>query len=113
MNKAFYNLKFLLIILLFLIFGLSNSQTANAASASLYLTPSSGTYVLGSTFTVTVKVNSDGQSINAAEGTVVYDTERLDVVSISKAGSIFNLWTLDPADTGSSIGFGGGIPRPG
>ena len=113
MNKTFNNLKLFSIILLFLIFGLFNLESASAASASLYLTPSSGTHVLGSTFTVTVKVNSDGESINAAEGTLVYDTARLDVVSISKGGSIFNLWTADPKDTGSSIGFGGGIPRPG
>ncbi len=113
MNKLFFNLRLFLVILLFIIFGLSTSTQAQAASASLYLTPSSGTHVIGSTFTVTIKVNSDGESINAAEGTVVYDAERLDVISISKAGSIFNLWTADPTDTGSSISFGGGIPRPG
>ena len=113
MSKIFFNLKLFLIILLFLVFSLSSPNQAQATSASLYLTPSSGTHVINSTFTVTVKVNSDGVPINAAEGTLVYDTERLDVVSISKAGSIFNLWTADPRDTGSSISFGGGIPRPG
>ena len=113
MCKILFKTKLILAILLFSFFGFFNLNEVKAAGASLYLTPSSGTHVIGSTFRVTVKVNSDGQSINAAEGTLVYDTDRLDVVSISKAGSIFNLWTAEPADTGSSIGFGGGIPRPG
>lgn len=113
MNKIFSKTKFILLILFMTFFGFYSSNKAEAASASLYLTPSSGTYVVNSSFTVTVKVNSDGVPINAAEGTVVYDKDRLDVVSISKAGSIFNLWTADPVDTGSSITFGGGIPRPG
>ncbi|PLX21199.1 hypothetical protein C0584_03225 [Candidatus Parcubacteria bacterium] len=113
MNKIFLKSKILLTVFVFLFFGLINVEQADAASASLYLTPSSGTHVINSTFTVTVKVNTDGAPINAAEGTLVYDTDRLDVVSISKGGSIFNLWTADPVDTGSSISFGGGIPRPG
>ncbi|MDA3840390.1 MAG: cohesin domain-containing protein [Patescibacteria group bacterium] len=113
MSKIFFKLKLFFAVLLLLLLGLSNSKPVQAASASLYLTPSSGTHVINSTFTVTVKVNSDGVSINAAEGTVVYDTDSLDVVSISKAGSIFNLWTAEPTDTGTSINFGGGIPRPG
>lgn len=105
--------KLFLIFSFFVFFTFLNSERALAASATLYLTPSSGTHVINSNFTVTVKVNSDGAPINAAEGTLTYDRERLIVVGISKAGSIFNLWTVDPADRGGSISFGGGIPMPG
>ena len=35
-------------------------KEAKAASASLYLAPASGTYVIGSTFSISVKVNSGG-----------------------------------------------------
>lgn len=113
MSKIFFKSKLFLVIFSFLFLGFLNTAQAKEAGASLYLTPSSGTHVIGSSFTVTVKVNTDGEAVNAAQGTVTYDTKRLKVTGISKAGSIFNLWTVDPVDSGSSISFGGGIPRPG
>ncbi len=100
-----------LVILLFTSF--ISSNPTQAAGASLYLYPNTGTFVLGSTFRVSVKVNSGGQSINAAEGSISFDADKLAVVSVSKGGSIFNLWTTEPKAGGSSISFGGGIPQPG
>ena len=95
------------------LFSFSYGGTAQAAGASLYLAPSTGTYVIGGKFTVAVKVNSGGQVINAAEGAINYDSTLLEVAGISKNGSIFTLWTTEPAASGGSIHFGGGIPRPG
>ena len=88
---------------------------AEAQSASLYLNPSSSSYTLGTTFTVDVKVNTGGVAINAAEGTLVYDTNAFESVSISKSGSVFTLWTQDPvvSPADGTISFGGGIPNPG
>ena len=37
-----------------------------AGSASLFLSPPSATYLVGSTFSVKIKVNSGGEDINAA-----------------------------------------------
>ncbi|MCU0678854.1 MAG: cohesin domain-containing protein [Planctomycetes bacterium] len=88
-------------------------KSAQAAGASLYFAPSSGTYTINKTFSVSVKVGSGGQAINAAEGTISYDSNLLDVAGISKSGSIFTLWTTEPAASGGSIRFGGGIPHPG
>lgn len=84
----------------------------SAAGATLYLSPSSGTKSIGSTFTVNVKVNSGGEVINAAEGAISYDTALLDVVSVSKGGSIFPFWTGEPGASGGVIRFGGGLPPP-
>lgn len=83
---------------------------ASAAGASLYLSPLSGSYGVGSIFSVSVKVNSAGDTINAAEGVLIFNREQLDVVSISKTGSIFNLWTTEPVFSNSTgeISFGGG-----
>lgn len=83
-----------------------------ADAAILRLSPDTGVYTAGTTFTARVVVNTQGQPINAAEGDLSFNPDDLSVVSISKAGSIFNLWTREPefSNTKGSISFGGGSP---
>lgn len=83
----------------------------SAEAATLSLSPATGVYSSGQTFTVAVVVNTQGQAINAAEGTVKFNPNELKVVSISK-GSLFNLWTAEPAFSNSAgtITFSGGNP---
>lgn len=90
-------------------------QVARAQSASLYLSPSTGNYTVGNTFLVQVKVNSGGVAINAADGTLIFDPDKLEVRSISKEGSIFTLWVQEPVFSNSlgTINFAGGKPSPG
>jgi len=87
----------------------------NAQRASLYFSPSSGTYTVGNTFLVQVKVNSGGVAINAADGTIIFDPDKLEVVRISKEDSIFTLWVQEPIFSNSlgTINFAGGKPSPG
>jgi len=87
-------------------------EEAQAASTSLYLSPPSGTYGVGSTFSIKVKVDSGGQAINTAEGTLIFNSAELQVVSLSKTGTIFTLWTTEPTFSNSTgnISFGGGTP---
>lgn len=103
---------------LFLIISISSLNfifviPAEAASASLYLTPSTGTYEIGAKFSMGVNVNTGGISVNASQGTISFDSSILKVVSVSTGGSVFSLWTQNPAASGASINFGGGIPHPG
>jgi 5-hydroxyisourate hydrolase-like protein (transthyretin family) len=88
-------------------------KITKAASTSLYLSPSTGTYKIGSTFAVEVKVNSGGVLINAADGILNFDPNQLQVLSLSKSNSIFSLWTEEPTFSNSfgSIRFGGGTPN--
>jgi len=97
-----------------LLFVLFSVPGAAAQAASLYLSPSTGTYEVGSNFSVKVKVNSGGQVINAAEATLTFNPAEISVVSISKTGSIFSLWTQDPTFLNSvgNIVFSGGTPTP-
>ncbi len=86
--------------------------SANAQSAVLYALPSSANYNSGSIFSVDIKVNSGGAQINAAEASLVFSPDKLEVVSISKANSIFSLWTTDPifSNSAGTIDFAGGTP---
>lgn len=88
---------------------------AHAAGASLFFSPAVGTYNLNSNFTVAVKVDSGEEAINAAEANINYDAETLEIVSVSKANSIFNLWTANPnfSNASGKISFGGGAQSPG
>ncbi len=83
-----------------------------AAGASLFLSPPSATYAVGSTFSVKVKMNSGGEAINAAEGNLIFNPDEISIVSISKTGSIFGMWTTEPTFSNSvgNIIFGGGTP---
>jgi len=102
-------------ILLILILSFTVISFVQAQRASLYLTPSSGTYTVGNTFLVQVKVNTGGVAINAADGTLIFDPDKLEVRSISKEDSIFTLWVQEPIFSNSlgTINFAGGKPSPG
>jgi len=93
-------------------FGILVSET-DAASASLYLSPSTEVYRVGDTFSIVVKVDSGGVAINASEGTLIFNPNELNVVSISKSGSILTLWTTEPifSNSAGTISFGGGTPK--
>jgi positive regulator of sigma E activity len=88
---------------------------ARAAGASLYLTPSSGSYVVSDQINVVVKAFTDSQAVNASEGIIKFDKNLLEVTSVSKSGSIFTMWTTEPSysNVGGTITYGGGVPSPG
>lgn len=112
------NRRYLLVclaIFFFFLSGIPNLPSANAAGASLFLAPASGTFVIGDKFTVTVRVATGGQAVNAAEGVVNFDKNYLEVAGVSKSGSIFSLWTSEPGanQSAGTVSFGGGLPPPG
>ena len=84
-----------------------------ADAASLSISPSTGVYTTGSPFTVRVVLNTQGQAINAAEGSLSFDPQQMTVQRINQSGSIFNLWTIEPefSNSAGTISFGGGSPR--
>ncbi len=99
------------IFFFFAIFSLFLSLKVEAAI--LYLVPETGTFQVGSNFSISVKVNSQGVSINAADGIITFSPDELEVVSVSKAGSIFNLWPQEPifSNKTGKIEFAGGSPQ--
>ena len=87
-----------------------------AEAATLYFSPSSGAYITGRNFTVSIKVSSP-TSMNAASGVISFPTDKLEALSISKTGSIFNLWVTEPSFSNISgsgnIRFEGIVLNPG
>lgn len=104
-------LRFLLLCALFITPIIAHTSPG----ASLYLVPDSGIVRIGDIFTLTLRVSTDSDAINASEARIVFPTQLLEVVNVSKAGSIFALWPQEPAFSGSggTISFAGGLPSPG
>lgn len=102
------NLKTSILFIAF--FVLAAAGTAEAAS--LRLTPSTGVYEAGATFTATVQVVTSGSPVNAAEGTLSFNPNELSVVSVNRNNSVFNLWIADPtfSNSAGTVSFSGGVP---
>jgi len=85
-----------------------------AQAANLQISPASGSYSAGQTFTATIQVDPAGDSVNAVEANLTFDKTVLSVVNVSKTGSVFSLWTTEPtfSNTAGTISFGGGSPTP-
>lgn len=85
-----------------------------AEAAGVAVSPSSGSYAVGQSFTVTIQADPQTKSVNAVEAKLSFDNTKLSVVSLSKTGSVFSLWTTEPAfsNTAGTIDFGGGSPSP-
>ena len=82
---------------------------------TLFISPSSGTYTQGQTFSVRVMVSSQAQAVNAVSATLSFPADKLQVTSISKIGSILNLWVEEPSYSNSAgtVSLEGVVPNPG
>ena len=86
-----------------------------AFAANLSFSPSSGSYNVGSTFSVSVYTSSTDQAMNAASGVISFPADKLEVTSVSKTGSIFSLWVQDPSfsNDAGTVTFEGIVLNPG
>lgn len=113
-NRFFLILKtslvFFAVSLFFIFFKVSSAQ-----AATLYVGPASGSYNAGTTFSVSVYVSSSDQAINAVSGVLSYPTDKLEVTSVSKSGSVINLWVQDPSysNGAGTVSFEGIVLNPG
>lgn len=114
-NKKNLNLLFFLKSLTLLFFVVFFPKYTQAATLSV--SPSSGTYTVGKTFTVTFSIVSTTQAVNAVSTNFTYSKDTLEIIGVSKSGSIISLWAPggDPAYSQSSGtgSFEGIITNPG
>jgi hypothetical protein len=83
-----------------------------AAAANLYFTPPADHYRPGETGIFELRIDNQGECINAADITVSYPSDRLEAVDVSRGDSIFTVWVTPPTihqDLGR-INLVGGIP---
>jgi len=86
----------------------------NTAYATILSMESRETEIaLGESFLVTIHLNSEREIINAIDAVINYSPEVLEVIEVSRGGSLFTLWPEEPTydDTAGTITFVGGIPN--
>ncbi len=89
--------------------------SAAAGSASLSLSPNQGAFDVGSTFEVSVFLNTGGNSVNAVDVSLKFTPDTLQVVSPTGGTSFVAVWVSQPtySNTDGTIEFSGGLPSPG
>ena len=86
-----------------------------AAQAVLFLSPASGTFLVGSTFDLSVLLDTKSTAINAVEVELLFPPELLQIASPSVGRSLVEVWPSPPvfSNREGKIYFVGGIPSPG
>lgn len=104
--------KIYTLTLAFLLLGLAPSS---ASAATLSFSEPATSYSVGQTFSVGVYAGSSDQAMNAASGVISFPWDKLEVVSLSKTGSILSLWIQEPSFSNSAgtVSFEGVVPNPG
>jgi len=97
---------------LVLVFSFCLVMPAFAGSATLYLTPSKGTFFVGSTFSISIYVDTKGNEINAVEVDLKFPPDILQVTTPTAGESFISEWIVPPSysNIGGKITFKGGIP---
>lgn len=96
----------------FLIFFLLFFLSFKADAAILTLSPNSGSFSVGSTFDVSLFLNTEKESVNAIEVGLSFPADKLQLVSPSTGKSIISVWTAPPTFSNQTgkINLQGGIP---
>lgn len=103
------------IFTLFFLFFLFAFGVGKVEAANLYFSPASGSYNVGNTVSVNIYVSSSDQSINAVSGVVYFPADKLEILSLSKSGSISSLWVEEPSfsNVNGTFSFEGVVLNPG
>jgi hypothetical protein len=72
-----------------------------AGSATMYVTPSSGTYSPNATIAVAVRINTQGEDVNAVQADLTYNASRLEFQSIDTSGTAFGIEAVNTGGSGT------------
>jgi len=87
-------------------------MAVKADTATLYLSPKSGTFFMGSTFSISIYVNTKGEEINAVDVDLKFPPDIIQVTSPSSGESFVSQWLSPPTYSNATgkISFRGGMP---
>lgn len=86
--------NFYIIFVLTALFLFSSAGTAKAAALNISL--DRNTVAIGSQINAIVKIDSEGLGINAAQATIRFSKDIIQVVKFDKSNSVFNFWLQEP-----------------
>lgn len=111
-NSQLPMVKKLLVVLIFLS-TLFLSSSVLAADLKVNVNKSNAT--VGELISARIVVSSADQATNAVSGIISFDPSKLQVTSLSKSGSVVNLWVTEPdfSNAKGQVSFEGAILNPG
>jgi len=111
----FQKMKRLTLFLVILIFSFFIAFSVKAESASFYLSPNSGTFYVGSTFDVSIFINTGNEDVNAVQADLKFDPKKIQIASPTAGKSFISVWVSQPtySNINGTIFFKGGMPSPG
>lgn len=111
MSNLMPNLKIIHLVFIIVLFGFVLFPFVTQA-ATVYFTSDSENIYQDDTFIVKLKIASPDEFINAVEGVLLFDKDKLEVKELSSGGSLFNLWLQPPifSNQEGKISFVGGTP---
>ena len=109
-TRGIYAWRGFLVVLLGFIYAFCIPLVSNAAKISIDAPDE--IYGVGDTFVLPIRIDPEGQCINAIEVTLAYDADILTAVDVGRGNSILSLWTEDPQidKERGVVSFSGGIP---
>lgn len=105
--KTYTKNTILMLITAFCCFGLVESSQA----AKFYLTSGQSSFGVGDEFNVNVRIDTTGESINAAEARIFFPNNVLELLNTDDSDSIFNFWLEGPTIGDGEVLFIGGTPK--
>ncbi|MFC1789502.1 cohesin domain-containing protein [Patescibacteria group bacterium] len=108
MNKSSLLIIFLIVFFAFPAF-------SYASGASLYLSPNEGTFFVGSTFDISVFVNTGINDVNSVRVDLKFDPKKIQIANPTTGRSFISVWVAQPtySNIEGTASFQGGIPSPG
>lgn len=96
------------------IYAISNTPPAPIAQSVMYLNPSSSSVSNGQNFSVDLKINTNGQSVNATETDIIFPSNLLSVVDVSSVNGDFATEAIKTVTNGKiSVAYGSIAPKSG
>src|SRR3989338_4892704 len=82
-------------------------------ASSISLSPSTGTFTVGSTFDVRVVLDTQGEFVNALDIFLRYSADKIQLVTPSVKSDVIRIWTSQPRfdNIRGEAEFNGGIPN--
>jgi len=86
---------------------------AQTEGSQLFFSPSSGTNLVGSTFDVSILLNTKGQSVSAIDLNVKFPADKLRIVRPSSDRSLLSIWLEPPtySNAAGTMSFVGVVPN--
>jgi len=93
-------------------FSLNQAQAEELPKAKLLMSPAAGSFLVGSTFDVSVIVDTNGGSINTVKVDLSFPPDKLQIVTPSTGYSFISLWLEQPSYSNirGTISYAGGTP---